>query len=131
MSDQAGPCVVILEDDELFRRSIVRALDHKGLRLTAPEDFKSAIETIEQTDAIDLLIADIGLWPGAPHGVALGNMAQLRRNGLKVIYMSGTHDVKWAAAYGDAAAVLQKPFTAEKLVETVMAVLEISVDGGA
>jgi DNA-binding NtrC family response regulator len=131
MSEQPSRHVVILEDDENFRRSIARALDDKGLRVTAPEDYKGAIETIEQADPVDLMIADIGLWPGAPHGIALGNMAQLRHNGLKVIYMSGIHDVKWAAAYGDAAAVLQKPFTAEKLVEAVMAVLEIPVDGGA
>ena len=56
------------------------------------------MEAIEQAEAIDLMIADIGLWPGAPHGVALGNMAQRRLNGLKIIYMSGTLDAQWAAA---------------------------------
>jgi len=70
------------------------------------------------------------LWPGGPNGIALGNMSQLRRSSLKVIYMSGTYDVQWAASYGDAAAVLQKPFTAKELVETARAVLGKSLDGG-
>src|SRR5712692_2788725 len=121
--------VLIVEDDESFRRFVVRVLAGKGLRVTAAEDFESAIAIIERTEPVHLMICDVGLWPGKPHGIALGNMAQLRRSGLKVIYMSGSYDVRWAAPYGDAAAVLQKPFTAKELVEAVMGVLGKSVEG--
>ena len=121
--------VLVVEDDEAFRRFVVCALEGKGFRVTAAEDFESALGIIERTEPVHLLITDVDLWPGSPHGIALGNMAQLRRSGLKVIYMSGTYDVRWAASYGDAAAVLQKPFTAKELVDTVRAVLGKPVDG--
>jgi DNA-binding NtrC family response regulator len=67
------------------------------------------------------LITDVGLGAGSPHGVALCNMAQLRRHHLKVILMSGSYDVQRAAQYGDPVAVLQKPFTATRLIETAKA----------
>ena len=129
MGESAVSHVLIVEDDEAFRRFVVRALAGHGYRITAAEDFEAAIGVIERTEPVHLLIADVSLWPGSPHGVALGNMAQLRRGSLKVIYMSGTYDMSWVAPYGDAAAVLQKPFTAKVLVDTVRAVLGKPVDG--
>ena len=128
MSKKPRPHVLILEDDETLRRSVVRALLGRRLRVTAPDDYKAAIEAIEQATSVDLMIANVGLWPGAPHGIALGNMAQRRHDGLKVIYMSGTHDVLWAGTYGDPAAVLQKPFTVETLLDAVRAVLDVPGD---
>ncbi len=129
MGERAVSHVLIVEDDEAFRRFVVRALEGHGYRITAAEDFEAAIGVIERTEPVHLLIADVSLWPGSPHGVALGNMAQLRRGSLKVIYMSGTYDMDWVAPYGDAAAVLQKPFTAKELVDTVRAVLGKPVNG--
>lgn len=93
-----------------------------GFDVTAAEDFESAIKIIEGPAPIDLLIADIGLRPGTPHGIAIGNMAQSKRIGLKVIYMSGAYDLTLTASYGDASAVLQKPFTAEELADVVTAI---------
>ena len=94
-----------------------------GFRVTPAEDFAPAIEIIERDQTIDLLITDVGLGPGNPHGVTLGNMARLRRRHLKVILMSGSYDVQRAAQYGDPVAVLQKPFTAAHLIETVRSAL--------
>ncbi len=119
MIDQKTRHVLVVEDEEAFRRMVVRALAGKGYRVSTAEDFESAITMIEQDEPVHLLITDVALWPGQPNGVALGNMALLRRSGLKVIFMSGTYDVRWAAQFGEAAAVLQKPFTVAELTAAV------------
>ncbi|HEU0218630.1 MAG TPA: response regulator [Stellaceae bacterium] len=119
MDDRGARHVVVVDDDPAFRRFVARALEGSGFRVTPAGDFAPAIEIIEQDQTIDLLITDVGLGPGSPHGVALGNMARLRRRHLKVILMSGSYDVERAAQYGDPVAVLQKPFTATRLIETV------------
>src|SRR3979411_2538265 len=111
MIEQKVRHVLVVEDEESFRRMVVRALADKGYRISAAEDFESAIAIIEHEEPVHLLITDVSLWSGQPNGVVLANMAQLRRSKLKVILMSGCYDVQWAAQYGDAAAVLQKPFT--------------------
>ena len=119
MIEQKVRHVLVVEDEESFRRMVVRALANKGYRISAAEDFESAIAIIEHDEPVHLLITDVSLWSGQPNGVVLANMAQLRRSKLKVILMSGCYDVQWAAQYGDAAAVLQKPFTVAELTETV------------
>jgi len=123
MDDRGARHVVVVDDDPAFRRFVVRALEGHGFRVTPAEDFAPAIAIIERDQTIDLLITDVGLGPGNPHGVTLGNMARLRRRHLKVILMSGSYDVQRAAQYGDPVAVLQKPFTAAHLIETVRSAL--------
>jgi DNA-binding NtrC family response regulator len=124
MAEQNLRHVLVVEDEETFRRMVVRALGDKRYRITAAEDFESALSIIEQDEPVHLLITDVSLWPGQPNGVVLGNMAQLRRSRLKVIFMSGSYDVEWAAQYGDAAAVLQKPFTVAQLTAAVERALD-------
>ena len=119
MAEENTRHVLVVEDEASFRRMVVRALDDPRYRVSAADDFESAVAIIEQSEPVHLLITDVSLWPGQPNGVVLGNMARLRRSRLKVIFMSGTYDVKWAAQYGDAAAVLQKPFTVAQLTAAV------------
>jgi hypothetical protein len=123
MDDRRARHVLVVDDDPAFRRFVARALEGNGFCVTPAEGFAPAIEIIEQDQTIDLLITDVGLGAGNPHGVTLCNMARLRRRHLKAILMSGSYDVQHAAQYGDPVAVLQKPFTAARLVETVTAAL--------
>jgi CheY-like chemotaxis protein len=123
MNEQSVAHLLVVEDDAAFRRFVVRALESGGFRVTAAENFAAAIKVIEQGDRVDLLISDVGLGPGEPHGIALGNMAQLRRSHLKIIYITGSYDPQLVNQYGAPTAVLQKPFTAETLIAAVTAAL--------
>ena len=115
--------VLVVDDDTQFRRFVVRALRASGFSVIEASGFHSAISLIEEGVRADLMIADVQLGIGSPHGVSLGNMAQLRRSNLKIIYMSGSVDLRLAAQFGDAAAILQKPFVAAALIQTVTQVL--------
>ena len=123
MSDPGARHIVVVDDEPAFRRFVVRALEDKGYFVAAADGFSSAIDIIEKDQSVNLLITDVGLGFGNPHGVALSNMARLRRTHLKVILMSGSYDVQQIAQYGNPIAVLQKPFTQQQLIGAVTAAL--------
>ncbi|HEX3885277.1 MAG TPA: response regulator [Stellaceae bacterium] len=118
--------MVVVDDDPFFLRSVVQVLRQQRLRVTPADSFASAIEIIEGEEPVDLLLSDVGLGRDSPHGVALSNMARLRRHHLKIILMSGSYDVKQIAAFANGPVVLQKPVALEKLIGAVMAALEPS-----
>jgi DNA-binding NtrC family response regulator len=118
--------VVVVDDDPLFLRFVVRVLEKQQLRVSPAAGFSSAIKIIESQEPVDLLLTDVGLGRDSPHGVVLSNMAQLKRHSLKVILMSGSYDVRQVAEYANAVVVLQQPFAPQQLVGAVMAALEPS-----
>ncbi|HWB50196.1 MAG TPA: response regulator [Stellaceae bacterium] len=118
--------VVVVDDDPLFLRFVVRVLESHQLRVSPAEGFAAAIKIIEGREPVDLLLTDVGLGRGSPHGVVLSNMAQLKRHRLKVILMSGSYDVRQVAEYANPVVVLQKPFAPQQLIGAVMAALEPS-----
>lgn len=118
--------VVVVDDDPFFLSAVVRVLQKLQLRVSPAESFSSAIEIIESGEPIDLLLTDVGLGPGSPHGLVLSNMARLRRHHLKIILMSGSYDIGKIAEYANAPVVLQKPVAPERLIGAVMAALEPS-----
>lgn len=119
MSSATGKSILVVEDDEPYRRLVVRMLDQAGYSVIAAEDFTSAIAVIESPTPIDLLLADIAMPAGTPHGMAIGRMAELRRRSLKVLYMSGTYDLGELSRFSSDAKVLKKPFTVRQLTDAV------------
>jgi DNA-binding response OmpR family regulator len=115
--------ILVVEDDDAYARVVRRMLEAECFRVTTARDFVSALPVIEGSDDVDLLLADVNLPPGTPHGVSIGLMAEGRRRGLKTIYMSGSIDTEAIARFAPHATILRKPFTAAELAETVKAVL--------
>ncbi|HVJ54521.1 MAG TPA: response regulator [Aliidongia sp.] len=111
--------VLVVEDDESYRRLVVRMLESAGYRVTAAGDFAAAMAVIDGPEAIDLLLTDVGMPPGTPHGVSIGSVAQLKRRELRLIYMSGGFDPTDFVLHDEAAMILRKPFTVSELTEAV------------
>ena len=122
MNDPAKGHILVLEDDDAYRRLVVRILKGAGFDVLEARDFASAIALVEGAQRIDLLLADIGMPAQTPQGMSIARMSQIRRHGLKTVYMTGG-DAKACAFYANGETVLQKPFTAAVLVEAVSAVL--------
>jgi CheY-like chemotaxis protein len=119
MDSANGKSILVVEDDPAYRRLVVRMLEGAGYTVIAAEDFASAITIIESNARIDLLLADVAMPAGTPHGMAIGRMAELRRHNLKVLYMSGTYDLGELARHSPSEKILKKPFTVRELTDAV------------
>ncbi|HKT18100.1 MAG TPA: response regulator [Stellaceae bacterium] len=115
--------ILVVEDDEAYARLVRRMLEAEGYRVTIAKDFVTALPIIEGSDEVDLLLADINLPPGTPHGLSIGLMAEARRRDLKTVYMSGSIDTGAISRFAPHAKVLRKPFTAAELSAAIKAAL--------
>jgi len=82
--------ILLVEDDEAASAAFCRILRGAGYEVTAASDFRLALETLEADQPLHLLLVDI-VMPGSVNGLALSRMARMRRQGLKVIYLTGFH----------------------------------------
>ena len=115
--------VVLVEDDEAVRASVVQTLELAGMTVIAFEDAESALDQI-QRHTPGAVIADIRL-PGMD-GLALLQHALQADADLPVVVLTGHGDVPTAVEAMRAGAYdfIQKPFRTDRLVETVRRALE-------
>ena len=78
---------------------------------------------IEGTQQFALLLSDIGMPAGTPHGFSIGASARRHRPNLKIIYMTGSEDASQFLLFGHDALVLHKPFTSAQLITAIKAAL--------
>jgi DNA-binding NtrC family response regulator len=119
MDANAARHILVVEDNESYRRLITRMLEDASFRVTGAADFAAAMTVLDSAEAIDLLLTDIGMPPGTPHGFSIASVAQRRRQQLKLLYMTGAYDPKEFALFTEDATVLRKPFTAADLVKAI------------
>ena len=119
MDANAARHILVVEDDESYRRLIARMLENAGFRVTGAADFAAAMAVLDGAEEIDLLLSDIGMPPGTPHGFSIGSVAQRRRQALKLVYMTGDYDPTEFALFSEDATVLRKPFSAAELVKAI------------
>src|SRR6516162_2990946 len=112
--------ILVVDDDPAFGDATARVLRAAGFEVFLAPDHRLALEDLESTRPIDLLITDI-VMPDRVNGVALSRMAQMRRPGLKVIYLTA-YDIPGIEdeAVGP---VLRKPVDEDRLVAEVRSVL--------
>ncbi len=115
--------ILVVEDDEAYARLVRRMLEPAGFRVTTATDFVTALPIIESSDEVDLLLADINMPPGTPHGLSIGLMAESKRGNLKIVYMSGSIETAEVARFAPNATLLRKPFTASELLGAVKSAL--------
>jgi DNA-binding NtrC family response regulator len=110
----------LVDDDPAFGDATARALRAAGFEVFLAPDHRLALEDLESTRPIDLLITDI-VMPDRVNGIALSRMAQMRRPGLKVIYLTA-YDIPGIEdeAVGP---VLRKPIDGDRLVAGVKRIL--------
>ncbi len=114
------PRILLVDDDLAFCDAIARVLRAAHFEVFQAADHRLALEDLESTRPIDLLITDI-VMPERVNGVALSRMARIRRPGLKVIYLTA-YDIPGVEdeVIGP---VLRKPIDDEHLLAEVRRVL--------
>jgi len=80
--------ILLVDDDQVFGDAIGQTLRRAGFHVTFATGFQAALEVLEGTGPLDLLLADIAM-PAGVNGIALSRMARLRRHDLKVVYLTG------------------------------------------
>ena len=103
-----------------FGDATARVLRAAGFEVFLAPDHRLALEDLESTRPIDLLITDI-VMPDRVNGVALSRMARMRRPGLKVIYLTG-YDIPGLEDEADGP-VLRKPIDEGQLLAEVTRIL--------
>jgi len=104
-------------------------LEGAGFHVTTAKDFVTALHVIEGTEHVDLLLADINMPPGSPHGLSIGLMAASKREDLKIVYMSGAADPAQVARFAPRAKLLRKPFTTQEMLDTIASTLGETENG--
>jgi CheY-like chemotaxis protein len=125
MSEQEKARILLIEDDDALRRMAAQMLEQAGFAVMPAHDYSAAIKFIDGDAPIDLLLTDIGMPAGTPHGVSIALMARSKRPRLKIVYMSGTHSAAQIDAVADAAAFLAKPFRRDDLIRAVSDALAV------
>jgi DNA-binding NtrC family response regulator len=112
--------ILVVDDDKICGDSTARVLRAAGFEVSFAPDHRLALENLESTRPIDLLITDI-VMPDRVNGVALSRMARMRRPGLKVIYLTG-YEIPGVEDETDGP-VLRKPIDEGRLVAEVKRML--------
>jgi two-component system cell cycle sensor histidine kinase/response regulator CckA len=117
--------VLIVEDDPGIRELSAKILTRYGYTVLSAEGGDEARQIAERHDGIiHVLLSDV-VMPGM-NGPKVAQMLTRMRPGLKVVFMSG-YSGEDVARHGvceeDDVPFLQKPFTPERLANTISEVL--------
>jgi len=113
--------IVVIEDDEPTRYAYERVLISAGYEVVAFADYFSASAAIDLGTGA-LLLLDLKLPNGTPHGVSVARMVRSKRPDLPVIFVTGYADY---AEYADAdiGKLHMKPVNLDDLLTDVRSVL--------
>jgi len=116
----AGPQTVLLvEDDDIVRRSIHETLQLSGYRVLEAANAKQALEMSARYDGpVHLMLTDL-VMPDMSGRDLVRHIAPSRPE-MQVLLISGyTHDPRTRQAIGEGMAFFGKPFTPARLVQKV------------
>jgi CheY-like chemotaxis protein len=110
--------ILVVEDESADRYAAQRALSRAGHHVVTASGYLRALEEVCSDRPIDLLLTDVQM-PAGVNGFALARMARMRRQHLKILYMTA-YDVPPAEALGE---IMQKPVSEADLIARVNSTL--------
>jgi len=117
--------VLLVEDDEHVRQLARTILLRAGFTVLESSDGNTALELATSYGSrIHALLTDV-VMPGGLNGVQVATAVRALRPGISVVYMSGYTDnaLVGRSLVDDDARYIQKPFTPEALIATLLAAL--------
>jgi DNA-binding NtrC family response regulator len=118
--------VLLVEDNEELRYAYVRMLENGGYVVHPLRDYVGVLELIDRQHNIGVLIVDIVMPTGTPHGVAIAGMVRQRRPHLPVVFLTGHPE--YVGYLSDNEKFLLKPVDEGMLLAAVAACLKIDSD---
>ena len=118
-----GERVLVVEDETLVREFAVDALRDLGYTVVAAAGSVEALARLEEPEAFDLLLTDLGL-PGL-NGRQLAAAARRKWPSIRVLYVSGYGQNAIVAEGELEADLLAKPFESRSLGAAVRAAIDL------
>ena len=118
-----SPTVLVVDDEESIRLVVRRILEGSGYQITEATNGLEGIALLESGTPLDLLMADIDM--PELSGDEMAVRIRKSRPDLKVLYVTGHIDklMDERPLLWDCEAFLEKPFSAEGLLEAVALIL--------
>ncbi len=116
--------VLVAEDDEAVRETVVALLNDLGYRVLKAKDAQSALSIIESGMPIDLLFTDV-VMPGTLKSTELARKARERIPHLAVLFTSGYSQdaITNAGRLDESVELLSKPYSRDALARKLRHVL--------
>ena len=116
--------VLVVEDDEQVRLTVVDMLSELGYRVLKAKDASSALAIIESGVPIDLLFTDV-VMPGPLRSPELARKAKERLPGLVVLFTSGYTEnaIVHGGRLDEGIELLSKPYSREALARKILYVM--------
>jgi PAS domain S-box-containing protein len=118
--------VLVVEDDEDVRSTVVEMLSDLGYRVLKAKDAQSALAIVESGAPIHLLFTDV-VMPGPLRSTELARKARERLPDVAVLFTSGYTDnaIVHAGRLDEGIELLSKPYTYEALARKVRYVMRV------
>jgi len=116
-----GPeTILVAEDDEEVRATVVDILGHLGYRVLKARDAASALSVIESGVPVDLLFTDV-VMPGALKSAEMARKAKERLPDLAVLFTSGytENSIVHGGRLDPGVELLSKPYSREALARRI------------
>ncbi|WP_417791928.1 PAS domain-containing protein [Stutzerimonas xanthomarina] len=113
-----GEAVLVVEDDPAVRLLVLDVLTMLGYRTLEAAEGNAAVNILQSSERIDLLVSDVGL-PGM-NGRQLADIAREHRPGLRVLFMTGYAEQAISSGFLDAGMdMISKPFAIDDLATRI------------
>jgi PAS domain S-box-containing protein len=120
--------ILVVEDDDELRKYASGVLQELGYHVMSAGSGAAALETLNGSQQIDLLLTDV-VMPGGMNGRQLADKAVGHRPGLRVLYMTGytRNAIIHQGRLDRGINMISKPFSFEELASKVRHVLDAAV----
>ena len=112
--------VVVVLNEPDFAEQVSSAMQAEGYEAVAYSNSMAATNALELADRIELLITSPDIAPGQPNGISLALMTQMRRPGLKVLFLGLPEMEHYTAGVGE---LMPPSATVPEVVERAKAML--------
>jgi DNA-binding NtrC family response regulator len=118
--------IILVEDNDDLRYAYGRMLEQGGHIVHPFPDYVGVVEFVDQRKDIHLLVVDIVMPTGKPHGVAIAAMVRHHRPGLPVVFLTGHTGL--LGHLPDNQTILLKPIDEKMLLTAVATSLQRDSD---
>lgn len=122
----SGPKVLVVDDDIDVRHSTAALLRSEGCQVLESEGALAALELLEREGPVDIVLTDLRM-PDVD-GVEFAELLRERDAIVPIIFVSGySHMFEGRVPSGPTYAALNKPYDADRLIETMSRLLAAGV----